>query len=288
MKTRWILGLITALLIASCGSSAPLHQYTKGSVLTSYDFETAGSFEEGAYGAATLQVIGGVYEIDVMQGDNVLWWGQWGDNYGDVVIDVDTEQLSDRNENAYGVMCRVNGSVGQPQAVDPTLAAMMQDSTAEATAPALAETAAATAEATAQATAQATAEATTALQLPTPALTATLATPTLSQIAEGDGYLFLIQGGGSFAIMRAHGRNLIPLVDWKTSDAIHQGPAQNHIRAICAGNYLAMYVNDQFLGDATDDTYSDGQIGLAASAATRLGTRIDFDNLTLSTPVQSQ
>ena len=58
------------------------------------------------------------------------------------------------------------------------------------------------------------------------------------------------------------------------------------MRAVCAGNYLALYVNDQFVGDATDDTYTSGQVGLAASAANRLGTRIDFDNLTISAAVQ--
>ncbi len=82
--------------------------------------------------------------------------------------------------------------------------------------------------------------------------------------------------------MRARGRQLTPLVDWTTSDAIQKGPARNHIRALCVGNYLALYVNDQFLASATDDSYTRGQVGLAASAANRLGTRIVFDNLTIS------
>ncbi len=268
MKKSWLL-LVGVLFLASCQSNAPLRQFTKGALLASYDFSTPQSFEEGAYGAATLEVVNGTYEIDVMQGDNALWWGQGGESYGDVIIDVDTEQLDERNENAYGVMCRVLGSVGQPEAVDPTLAAMMHDSTEE-------PSAASTSEATSEATAEATAELSpTALLTPTPE-------PTRAVISQGDGYLFLIQGSGSFAIMRSRGRNLTPLVDWKTSDAIKQGPAQNHIRAVCVGNYLAMYVNDQFLGDATDGTYTTGQVGLAASAASWLGTRISFDNLTIS------
>ncbi len=129
-------------------------------------------------------------------------------------------------------------------------------------------------------TAEATAEITTE---PTDALTAT-PQPTRADIRAGDGYLFLLQGNGTFAIMRSRDRDLTPLVDWKASDAIHQGPGENHIRAICAGDYLALYVNDQFLGDATDSTYARGQVGMAASAATRLGTQIAFDNLTISAP----
>lgn len=287
MNKTWVVGFFAVvLLLAACQSSAPVRQISKGNVLTTYDFTGAGSFEEGAYGAATLQVLDGVYQIDVLQGDNVLWWGQWGDSYGDVVIDVDTEQQSEPNENAYGIMCRVQGDVGQPQPVDPTLAAILQDTTAEPTAEVTtaAATAEATTAATAEATAAATAEATAPLALATPLLTAT-PRPIATAVSSGDGYLFLVQGGGMFAIMRARGRNLTPLVDWTSSDAIKQGPARNHLRAICAGTYLAFYANDQFLGDASDDTYAAGQVGLAASSANRAGTRITFDNLTISAAV---
>jgi hypothetical protein len=45
------------------------------------------------------------------------------------------------------------------------------------------------------------------------------------------------------------------------------------------GDYLALYINGEFAGDATDSTYSRGQVGLAASAANRLGVRVEFDDL---------
>lgn len=268
-----------ALTLVACQPSGPLRQYTSGDLLASYDFAAPGAFEVGIYDAASLEVVDGAYEIDVKQGDNTIWWGQGGDDYADVVIDVDTTQLSQRNENTYGVMCRVAGDVGREEAVDPTLAALMEDSTPEATSESAAEATAestAAAEATPEATAEATVEA-----LPTALLTAT-PQPARPTVSDGDGYVFLIQGGGSFAIMRARGRDLTPLVDWKASDAINRGPSENHIRAICADDYLALYVNDKFLGDATDSTYSSGQVGLAASAATRLGAQIAFDNLTIS------
>jgi hypothetical protein len=282
VKTKIIALFSVMLLLASCQPGSALREYTKGDLLTTYDFTNAATFEEGAYGAATLQVIDGAYQIDIMQADNVLWWGQWGDTYDDVIIDVDTFQESEANGNAYGVMCRVQGVVGQTLDVDPALAAIMQDSTAEPTAEGTAE---ATAEATAESTeaaVEATTEATT--EASAPLLTAT-PPPNSPAISNGDGYLFLIQGGGSFSIMRARGRNMTPLVNWTGSDAIRQGPSQNHIRAVCAGSYLALYVNDVFLGDATDDTYARGQVGLGASSASRAGTRIDFDNLTIAAAV---
>lgn len=301
MKKSLLPLLLALLLFAACQPAAAPRSFTTGEPLHTYDFTGTGSFEEGIYDGASLSIINGIYQIDVRQGDNVLWWGQWGDNYDNVVIDVDAEQQSEALENAYGVMCRVSGSVGQRVAVDPTLAAIMQDSTTEATAETTTEAtsevtteatpdsaatdeSAATEEAgfavdiplTAEATAETTPEATGAA-----ALTAT-PMPTQAAISQGDGYAFLIQGSGSYAIMRARSRQLTPLVNWTESDAIQQGPARNHIRAVCVGSYLALYINDRFVASATDDTYTSGQVGLAASAANRLGTRIAFDNLAIA------
>lgn len=265
--------LFIVILAAACQSAQPRQQYTKGEELAYYTFDQPGTFEEGAYGAATLRVVDGVYRIDVSQGDNTLWWGQWGNTYTDTVIDVDVVQVTERNENAYGVMCRTRGTVGQPVPVDPTLAAIMNDSTPESTAE---STEAATVELTPEATAESTAEAT------SEAGAGGRVAP--SGNLEGDGYLFLIQGNGQFAIMRSRGRSLTPLVDWQQSDKINQGAARNSLRAVCVGTYLAMYINGEFVADATDDTYREGQVGLAASAANRLGTVIEFDNLSVALP----
>jgi hypothetical protein len=252
-----------ALLLSACQNRGPLRQVTKGDEIAYYAFNAPGSFEEGTYGLATLRVTSGVYRIDVQQGDNTLWWGQWGNTYSDSVIDVDVEQTTERNENAFGVMCRVRGSVGQPRTPDPDLAAIME-ATVEA-----ASTEASDASAVAE---DISLEATEALDAPT----------VEPSIGDGDGYLFLIQGTGSYAIMRARGRNVVPLVNWTTSDQINVGPGRNHLRAICAGNYLAFYINDQFMADTTDDTYASGQVGLVASAANRLGLRVEFDDLSIS------
>jgi hypothetical protein len=260
---------------------------TKGEEIAFYNFSEPNSWEQGAYGDATLRVVDGVYRVEVFTGDGTLWWGQWGDIYTDTVIDVDAAQITERNENTYGVMCRVRGTLGQAQAVDPTLAAMMLDVRegidAEATDFADSATdepseddAEATTEATTEATAESTPESTTEA-----AAEATEDAPRV----EGDGYLFLVQGTGGYAIMRARGRDVVPLVDWGTSDAITQGPGENHIRAVCAGDYLALYVNDQLLAETNDDTYTQGQIGLVASAVNRLGVRVEFDNLQISEAV---
>lgn len=284
---RRIIAIIASfgLLLAACQSRAPLRQVTKGEELAYYNFSMPGSFEEGTYGLASLRVVSGAYRIDVQQGDNTLWWGQWGNTYDNVVIDVDTSQITERNENAFGVMCRVRGSVGQPRAVDPELAAIMDTTPTQESDPVGSE-AEATGEpaAEAQVTAEAESVETEAIEIDAAAdstETPEASTPE-SSFGEGDGYLFLIQGTGSYAIMRARGRDVVPLVNWTTSEHIHVGPGQNHLRVICSGNYLAFYANDQFLADVTDDTYTRGQVGLVASAANRLGVRVEFDNLSIS------
>jgi hypothetical protein len=329
---RWITGcaaLLVAVALGACSQAGPLRSITKGDELAVYNFERGGTFEEGAYEDASLLARNGVYRIDVREGDNVLWWGQGGEQYDNVVIEVDVEQLSERNENAYGVMCRVRGNVQLPtgaaadaeataeatEGVDATEAADAGEATeaaadeadateaaddeAEATAAAdEAETATEEAdegeatetadEATEAAADEADAteaagDGTEATEAATAEAESTELAPVApAEVSNGDGYLFLIQGNGAFAIMRSRGRNVTPLVNWTTNAAIRVGPGANKIRAICAGNYLALYVNDQFMGDATDDTYTRGQVGLVASAANRLGVRVEFDNLTVS------
>lgn len=299
---RLVAALFAGMMILGACQSGPLRKFSVGDVLATYDFSAPRSFEEGAYEGANLRVSDGVYRISVERGNNTLWWGQWGDTLSDVVIDVKVEQMSERNENAFGIGCRMRGTTGQAVALDPTMAAIARGETlAEATEVAAAEptnevtetaateaTGEPTAEVTRETAAEPTQEATeAAAEAPTEQVTAepTAEVPgsVLSQeAANGDGYLFLIQGTGSFAIMRSRGRNLTPLVNWTPSDKIHAGMERNELRAVCMGDYLAFYINGEFVGDATDSTFASGQVGLLASGATRLGAVIEFDDLKVS------
>lgn len=313
IKRMLFIGL-GGLLFAACSPAAPVKQFTKGDEVAYYDFSQAGTFEEGVYadGAARLEIRDGNYAITLTEGDAEYWYGQWGEPLRDVVIDVEARQATESQNTIYGVMCRVRGLVGQSVESDPALAELAAenqadaplvasaDATAEATEAATTEaTELATSEATAEATESATAEATeaataeateTATDEATAEATAEATEETAAQDAgmtllntnNGDGYLFLIEGSGRFAIMRSRGRSVIPLVNWTSSSVIQAGAAENRIRAVCMGDYLAMYVNGTFVGDATDDTYTIGQVGLVGAAASRLGLQVAFDNLTLS------
>lgn len=309
MNKRILLFMVGVFLLAACGTpAAAVKTFTKGEELAFYDFTQPGSFEEGIYadGAARLEIGGGSYNISLTEGDSTFWYGQWGNKVGDVVIDVEARQLTEDPNTTYGVMCRARGDVGiVSKNVDPELAALATEnaaessliasdetpeaeSTTEATASAEATgeaTREATTEATSEATSEATAEATreaTAASAASPITAGASNLLSERNVNNGDGYLFLVEGGGRFAIMRSLGRNLTPLVDWTASSAVNAGVAQNRIRAVCMGSYLALYVNGQFLADASDDTYGEGQVALIAAAAGRAGVQVSFDNLTVS------
>jgi hypothetical protein len=265
---RAIALIITGAFLAACQSAAPLRTVTQGDVLATVDFSRAGTFEEGSYDGATLFIRDGVYRVDVRQGNGELWWGQWGERYGDVIVQVEAVQTTERNENAYGVMCRVSGAVGLPLAgtTEPEPAAATDAPPDEAAEEATEEPADAGEEATAE---------------PTTSAAATPEATAQPVFGDGDGYLFLIQGTGAYGIFVSRGRSLTPLVDWTTSDVVNQGRARNTLSATCVGDYLSFAINGTQVAQVIDSTYRDGQVGLVASAANRLGVRIEFDNLTV-------
>jgi hypothetical protein len=104
--------------------------------------------------------------------------------------------------------------------------------------------------------------------------------------AAGAGYVFLEASDGYGAIARTDGRSLSFIVDWRQNTAIHLGQETNTLRAICVGDYLALYVNDHYVADVTDQRHSaPGQVGLMAGIFTtgnQQTTIVDFDNLTVS------
>lgn len=98
----------------------------------------------------------------------------------------------------------------------------------------------------------------------------------------GDGYYFLVSGDGYYSIGKGEGDDVVPLVEWTQNGAVKKGQANNKIRAVCVGSYLAIYVNDTFLAEASDTSYANGYAGFAATAFEGGDTDIAFDNLTIT------
>ena len=96
---------------------------------------------------------------------------------------------------------------------------------------------------------------------------------------DGAGYYLLIRGDGSHAIAKAQGGSFEWLADWQESAAIHRGNVTNHVRAVCDGEYLALFVNGELLAEASDTTFSGGDIALTSTSYDNELTEVHFDNL---------
>lgn len=68
------------------------------------------------------------------------------------------------------------------------------------------------------------------------------------------------------------------------SDVIRKGGVVNHITATCQGEILSLSVNDTLLSQIQDSSFSEGQVGLIASAYSDPGVKVLFDNLEIYQP----
>ena len=98
--------------------------------------------------------------------------------------------------------------------------------------------------------------------------------------ATGNGYYFLISSSGDFTIsVGTQARDaLFEVVPWQYHSVIRQGYQANEIRAVCAENYLAMFINDVFVAEAFDDEFTTGEAALVLGAVDRPAT-VDFDDV---------
>jgi hypothetical protein len=110
----WTGILALALVLAACGGNDPSRTAQKGNVLLTVTFDQAGDWEVGQYPAdaqapeSVLSITDGRYQIDHRADtDSSFVWGAGGETYQNVIVEVDTDQLSTEKDNLYGVMCRL-------------------------------------------------------------------------------------------------------------------------------------------------------------------------------------
>ena len=95
------------------------------------------------------------------------------------------------------------------------------------------------------------------------------------------GYYFLIGANGTYSIRKGQQEQVNGLVRWSRSDAINQGVATNNIRAVCIDDYLALYVNGEFVAETRDNAYQQGSVGLTAAVEAGATLEIAFDDLVI-------
>lgn len=96
-----------------------------------------------------------------------------------------------------------------------------------------------------------------------------------------NGYYFLITGDGLVSIRRVERNLSSPIADWTPNNAVRQGERSNQLRAICAGDYLALYVNNQLVAEGTDGRFTQGLVGFAASGSEDGSVQVNFENFTI-------
>lgn len=79
----------------------------------------------------------------------------------------------------------------------------------------------------------------------------------------GRGYYFLIGGDGYATIRWSNGRSLEQVVPARPTAHVKRGGDLNRLRAVCIDDYLALWVNDQFVVEARDGRASTGAVGMA-------------------------
>ncbi|HEY73031.1 MAG TPA: protein kinase [Thermoflexia bacterium] len=176
------------------------------------DFSDSSSgWEVGNYDTGDVGYTEGAYFVTSTENEQMMW-GLANDSFDDTIVEVDATQISapDNDNNAYGVMCRVQSN--------------------------------------------------------------------------DDGYLLRVSGDGYYAIHVIVENEFNPLVDWTTSDAINQGDATNHIRAVCDGANLTLTVNGELLAEAEDYTFAEGDIALTTTTFEEDPTEVHFDDLVVYAP----
>lgn len=108
---------------------------------------------------------------------------------------------------------------------------------------------------------------------------------------QGNFYLFKVSGDGYVWIGRyEEGLEGPPIIGehWFESTAVRTGiNATNTLRVQAEGGNLIFFVNGEEVGRVTDNTFSNGDIGLFGQTLGQGGVRIQFDNFSV-TPIATE
>jgi hypothetical protein len=206
MKVRGLALVVLLLIAAGCKPHTPDERpFRTGDVVNDVNFDHTYDWENfsSPNGAIRVGIDNGAYHIRMTEPGYT--YGLNATTQTNVSIETQTSQLSDDNNNAYGVMCRAEPS------------------------------------------------------------------------GNGLGYYFLISGDGYWSIRKGTAAGSTALVEFTRTDAIHQGRSINTIRVLCVDDYLALYVNDVYVGAAYDSAYTRGFAGLVGAVPNKGIIDVTYD-----------
>ena len=99
-----------------------------------------------------------------------------------------------------------------------------------------------------------------------------------------DGYYLRVSGDGYYSISKTTSGSFTYVVDWTESSVVNQGNATNHLKAVCQGSQLTLYVNGTQVATGTDSTYTSGDLTLTATTFEDTSTEVHFNNLVVTAP----
>lgn len=100
-------------------------------------------------------------------------------------------------------------------------------------------------------------------------------------------YYFAISADGYYAILYVEegAPDVLTGDGFLPSPAIRTGAGEvNRVRAVCQGDRLGLYVNDQEVASVIDLSLQRGDVGLAVGSGPDPSTRVHFDNLIVVQP----
>ena len=96
-------------------------------------------------------------------------------------------------------------------------------------------------------------------------------------------YRFDVGGDGQYAVFESTLDGWVDMVEWTESEAILPRRSVNHIRVICRGSEMSLYVNGAYLAAVRDDSLGSGDIGVFGATFEEGGAALCFDNVKVLT-----
>jgi hypothetical protein len=97
-------------------------------------------------------------------------------------------------------------------------------------------------------------------------------------------YALEVTEDGYYAIWMYENGEYLALLDWTFSNLIPQNSGSRVLAAACVGSRLVLAVDGEILGEASDSTFTSGDIGLLAGTWDAGGLNVAFDNILVTAP----
>lgn len=91
-------------------------------------------------------------------------------------------------------------------------------------------------------------------------------------------YRFSVTGDGYYLVMKWLNGIATVLLNGKSA-FVKEGNSTNHLKVVCKGSQLEVYVNDHHLTTVTDNSFAEGWVGMIVTTPVPNGCAVAFDNL---------